>query len=126
MRNRRTAFWAGGMGLMMSCILVGCTKEVRHDNEDLVLSSNEVTVTQGYSAAPTVILSGQKSGMDKIEGGKDGVTASFQNPGFLIFVNAARDAKVGQVELIIKNKAGKTASLKVTVQEPVNKLDSVP
>ena len=58
--------------------------------------------------------------MDKIEGQKDGVTATIKKNGF-IDVNAAKDAKVGQVDLIVK-KAGKTALLKVTVKEPVNRL----
>ena len=118
MSNRLTAFWLGGMGLMWSCAVIGCSGPTPDDKDDLVLVSKEFTVKQGSNANLMVI---KGKGDLEIVGEKDGVTARFDknpNPSTIV-VSVAEEAKVGQVELIIKNKAGKTASLKITVQEVV-------
>jgi len=112
MSSRQTAIWAGGIGLILSWVVVGCEgKSSKKEEPDI----QKVTLMQGNTSA-AIVLGG--SGQAKVEGEKDGVTASIEQNGS-IFVSAAKDAKVGAVELIIKDNAGKkVASLMVTVQEP--------
>ena len=117
--SRRMALCLGGVSLLWLCVIAGCEAKPASPplQTDLVLSAKEITVVQGYGET---VFTGGANEVDKIEGQKDGVTATIKKNGF-IDVNAAKDAKVGQVNLIV-TKAGKTALLKVTIKEPVNTL----
>lgn len=110
MSCRRSAILAGGMGLLLSCLLlVGCEgRQSQKDPEEL-----KVTVTPGDSSG---VLGPYGNGAT-VEGEKDGVTATRNAQGFHV-VSAAKDAKVGAVELTIKEAGKKIASVKVTVTEP--------
>lgn len=113
MSNRLTALWAGSMVLTLSCA-VGCERQATPGT--LILNPREVAVSQGAKADPVWVTS--KGGLE-IEGEKDGVTASYDKGRSAIVVSAARDAKVGPVELLIKDQTGQAVALKVTVQEVV-------
>lgn len=116
--SQRMALCLGGAGVLWLSVIAGCEKSASTPAQsDLVLSSKEVTVVQGFGVT---VFTGGADNVDQIEGQKDGVTATITKNGF-IDVNAAKDAKVGQVDLIVK-KAGKAALLKVTVKELVNTL----
>jgi hypothetical protein len=72
-------------------------------------------VVQGSHSLVFVPL--EEGEADKIEGDKDGVTARIQPNGF-IDVCAAEDARLEDVELTVKNKAGvKLVTLRVGVKK---------
>jgi hypothetical protein len=119
MKNLLTALWAGAMGLMLSCASVGCNADDK--DKDLVLSNNEVVLSQRGSGGVRV----NQGIPDSIEGEKNGVKAEITDergvgaaePGRYIRLVVEDNAKVGKVELTVKNKnqAGKTATITVTV-----------
>jgi hypothetical protein len=112
MSNRLTAFGSLGMTAMMFCA-AGCSK----GGADRVLWPKEVTVHQGDKAEPVQVNLGDDP---HVEGERDGVTASVSRPAaYIVVVSAARNAKLGELELHIVSKAGKTAVLKVVVLEAV-------
>ncbi len=111
---RKTVLSLGVVILLWLCVIAGCEKTSRPPQTGLSLSSNQVTLVQGFGET---ISTGGVGAVDQVEGQKDGVTATIKN-GF-INVNAAKDAKVGQIDLIVK-KADNSALLKVTVKEPVS------
>jgi hypothetical protein len=110
MSNRGSAIWAGSMGLLLSYLIVGCTggEKAQKGPEEL-----KVTVAQGSSSG----VMGPYSKGANVEGEKDGVTMTRNDQGFHV-VSATKDAKVGDIELTIKEAGRKIASVIVTVTEP--------
>jgi hypothetical protein len=100
-------------GIVVSCTNVGCTKRAeKKDGAGPGPVLHEVIVDQGDSS-PLIDV----HGAIRIEGEKDGVTASIQDNRF-IAVHAAEDAKVGIVLITVKDGTGtKIASLAVSVKE---------
>jgi hypothetical protein len=117
MKNLVRAFLVGGTGLMLSCAAVGCKADDK--DKDLVFlglgPNNQVGLAQGESTGVGV----RQGTADAIEGEKDGVKAVIDEEGRLIRIAAADNARVGTVKLTVKNKAGKPATLTVTVRKAV-------
>jgi hypothetical protein len=109
MSNRGRVIGGGIAALMLLCVNSGCSSRIVTNLKSQ--GDVKVTVAQGESSGaimPDVPVS-------KIEGEKDGVTARLENG---IIVATSRDAKVGEVELIVKDRDGKKAfSIFVTVKE---------
>jgi hypothetical protein len=102
-------------GIVVICTNVSCTIKEKKDGTRPEPVLHEVTVAQGKST-PAIVLA-TKSRAKRIEGERDGVTASIQDNG-LIFVKAAKDAKVGTVLITVNDETGtQIGSLAVSVKE---------